>query len=97
MRHHGDTCCLGQMHHEVFYFRQTAVAVGLRFEYIAPPQTNDGKAVGLVFASSVDVQRQLGLHAGKGGLAAHHLLCQFSNLIPDVCQLWRSVHAKQFA
>lgn len=86
MRNYGYLGCLGQMHRQVFKLGQRAVCGGLRLQDEASPQANDGKAVGLVPASAVDVERELCLHTRKRSLTAHHLTRQVAQLRPDIRQ-----------
>ena len=81
MGNHGDFGCFGEVHREVFYFRKTAIAVGLGLEDVFSPEAYDGEAGWFVLSAWVDIERELCLHTREGGLGTHYLLCQVADFL----------------
>ena len=84
MRNHGDFSSFGEMHREVFDFRKTAIAVGLGLEDVFSPESYDGEAVWFVLSARVDIERELCLHTGQGGLCTHYLFSQVAYFLSNI-------------
>ena len=84
MGNHGDLGCFGEVHREVFYFRETAIAVGLGLEDVFSPEAYDGEAGWFILSTWVHIERELCLHTGQGGLGTHYLLCQVADFLSYV-------------
>ena len=96
VRHGTDLGYLRQVHGQVFQFGKAGEKLRLWLEDIAPPQAHDRKA-GRTFVDFFEVERELGLNAGYGGLAADYLFGQFGDICACIRQRRRRRCAEHLA
>mgnify|MGYP006966809016 CR=1 FL=1 len=57
MRYNLHLCQLCKVHCQILQFGQMSKAVGLRFQYVSSPQSNNGETLSFVFATLVYIER----------------------------------------
>ena len=97
MGNHADFGGFGEVHREVFYFGKTAIAVGLGLEDVFSPESYNGEAGWFVLSAWVNIERELCLYTGKGGLGTHYLFSQVAYFLSNIGQDRGFLGAEEFS
>ena len=72
MRYYTDFSSFGQVHGNIFQFRQSTIRLRLWLQNKTSPQSYYGKAIRFITPTSINIKRKFSLHPSKGRLTAYY-------------------------